>query len=94
MIYKKGDVSETSNYKGISIASALPKLYISILKARFTTWYTPLDEPAGAQEGRGCAEQVLTLRLWIDYVRNENKVLYVLLIDYVKAYDRTKLLAC
>ena len=89
MIYKKGNVSIASNYRAISIASALPKLYDNILNDKFTTWYMPLDEQAGAQVGRGCTEQVLTLQLWIDYARKEKKVFYVLFIDNVKAYNRT-----
>lgn len=43
---------------------------------------------AGAQKGRSCLEQILSLRLIIDYVKNKKLKLYVLFIDYSKAYDR------
>lgn len=38
--------------------------------------------------GRGCAEQLLTLRLLMDYAKKMKKSLYIVFIDYVKAYDR------
>ena len=58
-------------------------------------WFTPDIEQAGAQHGRGCIEQILTLRLLIDSARASKKPLYVLFVDFKKAYDlvpRSKLL--
>ena len=88
VIYKKGLVSDTNNYRGISITDALPKLYDGILHSRLTRWYKPYPEQAGSQAGRGCEEQLLTLRLFIDISRMKKLPLYILFIDYVKAYDR------
>ncbi len=35
----------------------------------------------------GCIERLRTLRLLIDYARKTKKVLYVVFVDYEKAYD-------
>ncbi len=87
-IYKKGPILDTGNYRGISILVALAKLYDAILNVRFTLWFKPDLEQAGGQEGRSCAEQLLTLRLLIDVARKRKLTLYISFIDYVKAYDR------
>lgn len=88
VIHKKGPTLDPNNYRGISIASMLPKLFDGILNSRFNTWYRPCLEQAGAQSGRGCAEQLLTLRLYIDIAKRQRKTLYVLFVDYIKAYDK------
>ena len=87
-IFKKGDKLDTGNYRGISIQVALAKLYEAVLNRRFCLWFKPDLEQAGGQEGRGCPEQLVTLRLLIDYARKSKEMLYVMFIDYVKAYDQ------
>ena len=86
-IYKKGSQLDTANYRGISIMSALSKVYDLILASRFTKWYSPLPEQAGAQPSRGCEEQILVVKLLIDIARKCNFVLYISFVDYTKAYD-------
>ena len=88
VIFKKGLTADTNNYRGISVVDALPKLYDGILNARLNTWYTPCIEQAGAQAGRGCEEQLVTLRLYIDIAKKKRYPLYIVFIDYVKAYDK------
>ena len=56
MIFKKGMRSVASNYRGISILAALCKVYDGVLNQRFTLWFKPDVEQAGAQHGRGCPE--------------------------------------
>ena len=87
-IYKKGPREDPSNYRGISIISAIPKLYDMILSSRFSMWYTLRPEQAGAQPGWGCEEQILAVRLLIDIARKTRNTLYVTFIDYQKVYDR------
>ena len=75
-IFKKGMIIDPKNYRGISIMSAIPKIYDMILGNRFVLWYTPRVEQAGAQPKRGCEEQILTIRRLIDIARKTKKVLY------------------
>ena len=86
-IYKKGPHKDTNNYRGISILAALAKLYDSILNRRFTLWFKPDAEQTGGQPGKGCPEQLVTLRLLIDTARKTKSSLYITFVDYVKAYD-------
>ena len=88
VIFKKGLVADTNNYRGISVGDALPKLYDAILNSRMVAWSKPYPEQAGAQAGRGCEEQILALRLFIDIAKKKKITLYLLFVDYVKAYDR------
>ena len=87
-IYKKGNPSLPENYRGISILCALCKVYDMVLHRRFTMWYKPTPEQAGAQQGRGCLEQIASLRLIIDSSRKMKQSLYIVFIDFQKAYDR------
>ena len=87
-IYKKGDRLQPQNYRGISVMNAMAKLYDMILAERFVLWYKPHEEQAGAQQGRGCSEQILAVRLLIDVSRKTKKPLYLCFIDFEKAYDK------
>ncbi len=87
-IFKKGVRSLLSNYRAISILSALCKLYECVLNRGFTLWYRPYTEQACAQEGRGCSEKLLLLRLIIDIARKTGNSLYILFVDFEKAYDK------
>ena len=61
------------------------KLYDSVLNNRLQKWWTPDREQAGAQQGRGCQEHIVTLRLLMDYALSKKKKLFV---DFSKASDR------
>lgn len=88
MLFKKGDTRNPSNYRGISIMDALAGLYDRVLAARLSLWYIPDVSQAGAQAGRSCYEQVFSLRLFIDFAKKTKRTLYILFVDYEKAYDR------
>ncbi len=86
-IFKKGDRLDTGNYRGLSILMALAKLYELVLSIRFNLWYIPKYEKAGAQNGRGCEEHIQTIRFLIDIAHKSKCTLYIVFIDYQKAYD-------
>ena len=87
-IHKSGSRLDTSNYRGISIMSAVAKLYDMVLAARFKMWFTPSPEQAGGQSGRCCEEQILIVRLLIDVARQTKRKLFIAFVDYAKAYDK------
>ena len=87
-LYKSGGMGDPGNYRGISVMSALAKIYEMILALRFSLWYQPLPEQAGGQRKRGCEEQILVVCLLIDIARKTKRPLFLAFIDYRKAYDK------
>ena len=66
----------------------LAKIYDTMILNRLLKWYNINKCQAGAQKGRSCLEQIITLRMLCDYALYKKCKLYVLFIDYSKAYDR------
>ena len=65
-LYKgKGDRSECSNYRGISLLSMVGKIYAGILvdSVRKVTEGLIDDEQGGFRAGRGCVGQIFTLNI-------------------------------
>ena len=87
-VHKKGPKMDPKNYRGISIISFLAKLYDSVLNARLCQRYKPDVEQAGSQNKRGCNEQLLVLRLLVDYARHSRQTLYITFVDFRQVYDR------
>ena len=50
-------------------------------------WFHLDREQAGAQKGRGCTEQIVTLRLLFEYALSKRALLFVVFVDFSKAYD-------
>lgn len=88
VIFKKGARLDCGNYRGISIMDSFAKLYDQVLCARLEKWFSPSREQAGARKGRGCLEQILSLRLLIDYAKSKRKKLFITYVDFSKAYDK------
>ena len=88
VIYKRKGRPDPGNYRGISVLSTLAQVYDSIMYSRLLLWYRPKVEQAGAQSGRRCLEQILTIRLVIDTARKKGYTLYIAFIDYRKTYDK------
>lgn len=94
-IYKKGDRLDCDSYRGISIMNCNAKIYDYVLSNRLQRWFQPDREQAGGQRGRSCMDHVVTLRLLFNYARETKQKLFVLYVDFSKAFDRiprTKLL--
>ena len=87
-IFKKGDRLLCDNYRGIVLMDSIAKLYDVVLNQRLKQWFQPDREQAGAQQKRGCLEHLLTLRLLTDSARHTRQKLYVIFVDFSKAYDR------
>ena len=59
-----------------------------MLYKRLSLWYKPETEQAGAQKGRDRVGQILTSRLLSDYAKKSKQNLFLLFIDFEKAYDK------
>ena len=88
MLFKKGCPTLCDNYRGISIINSLRKVYDYILCNRLQQWFTPDREQAGAQPNRGCMEHIVTLRLLMDLSIKKKLPLFIVYVDFSKAYDR------
>ena len=49
MLFKKGDILNCNNYRGISVINCTAKIYDYVLFNRLSQWFTPHREQAGAQ---------------------------------------------
>ena len=87
MLFKKGLHMDCNNYRGISVINAISKIYDYVLNNRLILWYTACREQAGAQSGRGCIEHIVTLRLLFNIFVRKKLKLFVVFVDFSKAYD-------
>ena len=87
VLFKKGDRTNPNNYRGISVINAIAKLYEMILCERLSQWFKPDREQAGAQRKRGCIEHIVTLRFITNAARMKRFKLFVVFVDFSKAYD-------
>lgn len=86
---KKGDLSNCSNYRGITLLSIPGKVFNRILLNRMKDIVgTQLrDQQAGFRKERSCTDQIATLRVIIEQSLEWNSPLHVNFIDYEKAFD-------
>lgn len=86
---KKGDLSQCSNYRGITLLSTPGKVFNRILLNRMKDAVDALlrDEQAGFRAGRSCVDQITTLRIIIEQSLEWNSSLYITFVDYMKAFD-------
>ena len=87
MLFKRGNRKDPNNYRGISIINSIAKIFDMVLCNRLEQWFKPYREQAGAQKGRGCTEQIVTLRLLTDYAKKKKTKLFLTFVDFSKAYD-------
>jgi exonuclease III len=87
-IPKKGDLTEASNYRGISLMSTAAKLYNRVLLRRLQCLDKHLlPNQCGFREGRGTVEQILAARLLIDRCRSRKSTSTIVFVDFSKAFD-------
>ena len=90
-IFKKGDVNEVSNYRGITLLSTLGKLFTRILNNRLNKWaedyriYT--EAQAGFRKHMSTVDNIYVLNGLISHCINDNEYLYCCFVDFTKAFD-------
>ena len=91
-IYKKGDVKDPNNYRGIAIGSAFAKLFSQILLKRLIKYINLKNIISPKQIGfmQGCrtSDHIFLLQTIVEkVVKNQKGKLYAAFIDFKKAYD-------
>ena len=90
-LYKKGNVNDPSNYRGITLSDVTSKLYSSIINCRLQEW----DEEnnitgeiqAGFKKNHSTVDHMFTLLALIQKQFCFGRKLYVAFIDFQKAFD-------
>ena len=85
------DPRDPLSYRGISLASALYKIYSSILNSRLNTWAERnnkiVEEQNGFRKSRSTTDQILSLINIIETRKKQKKSTFCAFIDFRKAYD-------
>ena len=87
---KKGDLSQTGNYRGIMLLEAAYKIVAILLHTRLQPIAEGLEQESqcGFRPGRGCTDGVFTIKLALKKRREHGLETWVMFLDLVKAFDR------
>ena len=91
-IYKKGEVEDPDNYRGLAIGSSLAKLFSMILLKRLTIFIDQNNvisaNQIGFMKGARTSDHIFLLQTVIEkVVKKKRGKLYAAFIDFKKAYD-------
>ena len=90
-LFKKGDVRNPDNYRGISLLSCVCKLFTSALNARLTAYAEEEgligEEQAGFRSKYCTSDHIFSLHAIIELYKAASKKLYCAFVDYKKAFD-------
>ena len=86
---KKGHTLKEPKLRGIAIGPVLGRLYDIILDTRFLAWYTPNIHQSAYRRKQGSVLPLFSMFLLVDVAHRKEKKLYILLLDYEKAFDYT-----
>ena len=89
---KKGDLSNTSNWRGISLMSHVTKLFDKLLMLRLRD---VIDKHLyygqnGFREKRGCVQHILALSMLRDLSQTHDYPVHLCYVDFSKAFDSVK----
>jgi hypothetical protein len=89
-LHKKGSKVDVSHYRLIAIHSIFRKLFATILDKRIRSFITLSDTQCGFRPGRRCTDHAFVIRDTIrsHFLSRRSKDLYVVIIDFSKAFDR------
>ena len=86
---KKGDLTICDNWRGITLLSVVMKIFMRIILDRMVGEVDKnlRREQAGFRSGKSCIDHINTLRLIIEQAVEYNSPLFLLFVDYEKAFD-------
>jgi len=88
-IYKKGEKTECSNYRGISLLNTVYKILATAINNRSKTFAEDLvsQEQNGFRRNRSTADNILIMRQISEKCYEYNIEMHVLFIDFKQSFD-------
>ena len=86
---KKGHTVKDPKLRGIAIGPVLGRLYDIIIDTRFLAWYTPNVHQSAYRRKQGSVLPLFSMLLLVNVAHRKGKKLFILLLDYEKAFDYT-----
>ena len=91
-LHKTGDINDPNNYRGISLINVMYKVFSSILNTRLCNWAfinNQIDESqAGFRKNYSPVDNMFIMHALIQkYLSKKRGRLYIIFIDYEKAFD-------
>ena len=86
---KKGDLSDPFYYRGINLTAIASKIYNTLILNRLVVALDPIlrRNQNGFRRGRTTISQILSLRRIVEEMRNANKEMTIVFVDFKKAFD-------
>ena len=88
-IPKKGDLSQPSNYRGITLTSIASKVYNSLLLNHISKHLEPIlrRNRNGFRKGKSTLPQILALRRIIEEIKIANRKASIVFVDFSTAFS-------
>lgn len=91
-LYKKGDPTDVSNYRGISLLNIMSKIFSFILNERLKRWCEDNDlipeEQAGFRKGYSTVDNIFSLNALVQkYISKPKGRFYALFVDFKVCFD-------
>lgn len=90
-LHKKGNLNDAENYRGITLLSALGKLFTRVVNNRLSEWsekyFVLIEAQAGFRANMSTVDDIFVLHGLISHILNHGKKLYCAFIDFTKAFD-------
>ena len=90
-LHKKGKLDDVSNFRGITLLSALGKIFTRILNNRLTDWaeeyYVYVKAQAGFRSNMSTVDNIFVLHGIINHLLNKGEKLFCAFVHFTKAFD-------
>ena len=85
---KSGNLSDSSNYRPIALATIVSKMFESVLLFKCAEYLSTSDNQFGFKSSHSTDLCIYTLKEFIDYYKSRGTTVYVTFLDASKAFDR------
>ena len=90
-IFKKGEINDPQNYRGVTLVSCLGKLFTYILNERLTSWAEEnsvfLENQFGFRKSKSTVDCSFILHGLVQHFLNSSTNLYCSFVDLSRAFD-------